>query len=130
MCSNTRPRYAARLPDKKDPAASDDEESLREEVLFDADMRAQLLSNTERIARSTTKLEDGVRIALETEDVGGHILQDLSEQREKLQRSRDRVSFLFYIFMQFQCTLITPLAQTFFFVYSSPTTNYTFELIE
>nr|CAH8876276.1 unnamed protein product [Trichobilharzia regenti] len=86
-----RPRYAARLPDKKDPAASDDEESLREEVLFDADMRAQLLSNTERIARSTTKLEDGVRIALETEDVGGHILQDLSEQREKLQRSRDRL---------------------------------------
>ncbi|CAH8875875.1 unnamed protein product [Trichobilharzia szidati] len=86
-----RPRYAARLPDKKDSAASDDEESLREEVLFDADMRAQLLSNTERIARSTTKLEDGVRIALETEDVGGHILQDLSEQREKLQRSRDRL---------------------------------------
>ncbi|CAH8663097.1 unnamed protein product [Heterobilharzia americana] len=85
------PRYSARLPDKRDSGVSDDEESLREEVLFDSDMRAQLLSNSERIARSTTKLEDGVRVALETEEVGGHILQELSEQREKLQRSRDRL---------------------------------------
>lgn len=87
-----RPRYAVRRPDHKDSRGSDDEDNLHEEVLFDTDMRAQLLNNTERISRTTTKLEDGVRVALETEEVGGHILQDLSEQREKLQRSRDRVS--------------------------------------
>ncbi|CAH8674454.1 unnamed protein product [Schistosoma haematobium] len=86
-----RPRYAVRRPDHKDSCGSDDEDNLHEEVLFDTDMRAQLLSNTERISRTTTKLEDGVRVALETEEVGGHILQDLSEQREKLQRSRDRL---------------------------------------
>ncbi|KAH8868659.1 Vesicle transport through interaction with t-SNAREs 1A isoform 2 [Schistosoma japonicum] len=86
-----RPRYAARRPENRNLGISDDEDTLHEEVLFDTDMRAQLLSNTERISRTTTKLEDGVRIALETEEVGGHILQDLSEQREKLQRSRDRL---------------------------------------
>ncbi|CAH8589563.1 unnamed protein product [Schistosoma turkestanicum] len=86
-----RPRYAVRGPDHKELYGSDDEDTLHEEVLFDTDMRAQLLSNTERISRTTTKLGDGVRIALETEEVGGHILQDLSEQREKLQRSRDRL---------------------------------------
>ncbi|RTG87397.1 vesicle transport through interaction with t-SNAREs 1 [Schistosoma bovis] len=86
-----RPRYAVRRPDHKDSCGPDDEDNLHEEVLFDTDMRAQLLSNTERISRTTTKLEDGVRVALETEEVGSHILQDLSEQREKLQRSRDRL---------------------------------------
>ncbi|CAH8680793.1 unnamed protein product [Schistosoma rodhaini] len=86
-----RPRYAVRRPDRKDSYGFDDEDNLHEEVLFDTDMRAQLLGNTERISRTTTKLEDGVRVALETEEVGGHILQDLSEQREKLQRSRDKL---------------------------------------
>lgn len=74
---------------------SDDDDNLREEVLFDMDMRTQLLNNNERVSRSSKKLEDGVRMATETEDIGGHILMNLSEQREKLQRSRDRVCFYF-----------------------------------
>lgn len=68
-----------------------DEESVREDVLFDADMRTRLLDNSERVARSTDRVVDGYRIALQTEEVGGQILSNLGEQREKLQRSRNRV---------------------------------------
>lgn len=55
-------------------------------------MRARLLENTERVAKSGDRLQSGLKVALQTEEVGGSILNDLSEQREKLQRSRNRVS--------------------------------------
>ncbi|KER21678.1 hypothetical protein T265_10049 [Opisthorchis viverrini] len=85
------PRYAARImSDVSKRQFEGDEESLREEVLYDSDMRARLLDNTERMARSTNRLEDGLGVALQTEEVGGHILNDLGDQREKLQRSRHR----------------------------------------
>nr|QQY02451.1 VTI1A [Cryptocotyle lingua] len=87
-----KPQYAVRTRSELYKGHFDgDEESLREEVLYDSDMRARLLDNTERIARSTNRLEDGLGVALQTEEVGGHILSDLGEQREKLQRSRHRL---------------------------------------
>ncbi|CAL8100846.1 unnamed protein product [Calicophoron daubneyi] len=86
-----RPRYAPKKLNSKNISFATDEESLREEVLFDTDMRARLLDNTERMARSTGQLEDGVRVALQTEEVGSTILGELGEQREKLQRSRNRL---------------------------------------
>ncbi|TGZ64163.1 hypothetical protein CRM22_006512 [Opisthorchis felineus] len=86
------PRYAVRtMSDVSKRQFEGDEESLREEVLYDSDMRARLLDNTERMARSTNRLEDGLGVALQTEEVGGHILNDLGDQREKLQRSRHRL---------------------------------------
>ncbi|TGZ64161.1 hypothetical protein CRM22_006512 [Opisthorchis felineus] len=89
------PRYAVRtMSDVSKRQFEGDEESLREEVLYDSDMRARLLDNTERMARSTNRLEDGLGVALQTEEVGGHILNDLGDQREKLQRSRHRVVYL------------------------------------
>ncbi|CAH8459314.1 unnamed protein product [Dicrocoelium dendriticum] len=86
-----RPRYAPHAKTQSKNLPLDDDEGLREEVLYDSDMRARLLDNTERIARSTNRLEDGVRVALQTEEIGSHILSDLGEQREKLQRSRNRL---------------------------------------
>ncbi|GAA53858.1 vesicle transport through interaction with t-SNAREs 1 [Clonorchis sinensis] len=92
LCFVKSPRYAARtMSDVSKRQFEGDEESLREEVLYDSDMRTRLLDNTERIARSTNRLEDGLGVALQTEEVGGHILNDLEDQREKLQRSRHRL---------------------------------------
>ncbi|CAH8459340.1 unnamed protein product [Dicrocoelium dendriticum] len=90
LCAQ-RPRYAPHAKTQSKNLPLDDDEGLREEVLYDSDMRARLLDNTERIARSTNRLEDGVRVALQTEEIGSHILSDLGEQREKLQRSRNRL---------------------------------------
>ncbi|KAA3672640.1 vesicle transport through interaction with t-SNAREs 1 [Paragonimus westermani] len=91
-CLQKKPRYAPRSKASLHNEFTDaDEESLREEVLYDSDMRARLLDNTERVARSAGRLEDGLRVALQTEEVGTHILTDLGEQREKLQRSRNRL---------------------------------------
>ncbi|KAA0188194.1 Vesicle transport through interaction with t-SNAREs 1, partial [Fasciolopsis buskii] len=86
-----KPKYAARSLGVKNDAYEVDEEGLREEVLFDSDMRARLLENTERVAKSGDRLQSGLKVALQTEEVGGSILNDLSEQREKLQRSRNRL---------------------------------------
>lgn len=56
------------------------------------DMRASLLSNTERVERTGRRLNEGLRVAYETEEIGGQILGDLDQQRETIMRSRDRVS--------------------------------------
>ncbi|THD22833.1 Vesicle transport through interaction with t-SNAREs 1A [Fasciola hepatica] len=81
----------SRLSEEFNDAYEFDEEGLREEVLFDSDMRARLLENTERVAKTGDRLQSGLKVALQTEEVGGNILNDLSEQREKLQRSRSRL---------------------------------------
>ncbi|KIW01273.1 uncharacterized protein PV09_07312 [Verruconis gallopava] len=51
--------------------------------------RQQLLSGTERLERSSNRLRDSQRIALETEDIGRSTLADLSRQRETIQHTRD-----------------------------------------
>ncbi|TPP57475.1 Vesicle transport through interaction with [Fasciola gigantica] len=86
-----KPKYSARSSGVQNDAYEFDEEGLREEVLFDSDMRARLLENTERLAKTGDRLQSGLKVALQTEEVGGNILNDLSEQREKLQRSRSRL---------------------------------------
>ncbi|XP_039208598.1 vesicle transport through interaction with t-SNAREs homolog 1A isoform X2 [Crotalus tigris] len=53
--------------------------------------RAHLLDNTERLERSSRRLEAGYQIAVETEQIGQDILENLSQDREKIQRSRDRL---------------------------------------
>lgn len=73
-----------------------DHGALREELLSGAaadsgDMRASLLTNTERVERTGRRLNEGLRMAYETEEIGGQILNDLDQQRETIQRSRDRV---------------------------------------
>ncbi|CAI5775036.1 vesicle transport through interaction with t-SNAREs homolog 1A isoform X4 [Podarcis muralis] len=53
--------------------------------------RAHLLDNTERLERSSRRLEAGYQIAVETEQIGQDILENLSNDREKIQRARERL---------------------------------------
>lgn len=51
--------------------------------------RKQLLNNNSSLERSSERLRDSQRIALETENVGGNILNDLRSQREQIMGSRN-----------------------------------------
>ncbi|KAJ2945387.1 hypothetical protein O0L34_g190 [Tuta absoluta] len=51
----------------------------------------KLLDNTERLERTGKTLTEGYRVVLETEQIGNAVLQDLSVQRETIQRSRGRL---------------------------------------
>ncbi|XP_012221856.1 vesicle transport through interaction with t-SNAREs homolog 1A [Linepithema humile] len=55
------------------------------------DQRKRLLDSSERIERSGRTLQNGYRMALETEEIGSQVLKDLHEQRETIQRSRGRL---------------------------------------
>ncbi|XP_006630835.2 vesicle transport through interaction with t-SNAREs homolog 1A isoform X4 [Lepisosteus oculatus] len=71
-------------------------DEVRNELLGDdgnssESQRAHLLDNTERLERSSRRLEAGYQIAVETEQVGQEILENLHLDREKIQRSRDRL---------------------------------------
>lgn len=53
--------------------------------------RQGLLDNTETLERSSRKLRQGHSLLAETESIGASILNDLSDQRETIQRSRSKV---------------------------------------
>lgn len=52
------------------------------------EQRQQLLSGTERLERSSSRLQNSQRLALETEDVGRNTLADLNQQRETIEHAR------------------------------------------
>ena len=52
------------------------------------EQRQQLLSGTERLERSSSRLQNSQRIALETEDIGRGTLADLNQQRETIEHAR------------------------------------------
>lgn len=70
--------YDSADPDYNDPRISNDQ-------------KQRLLDNTEKLERTGNKLEEGYRILVETEQTGTQILQNLGEQRETIQKSRNRV---------------------------------------
>ncbi|KAF1991721.1 vesicle transport V-snare protein [Aulographum hederae CBS 113979] len=55
------------------------------------EQRQQLLSGTERLDRSSNRIRESQRIALETEDIGRNTLADLGQQRETIQNTRARL---------------------------------------
>ncbi|KAJ5179790.1 Vesicle transport v-SNARE protein vti1 [Penicillium capsulatum] len=55
------------------------------------EQRQQLLSGTERLERSSARLQNSQRIALETEDVGRGVLADLEIQRGTIQNTRENL---------------------------------------
>ncbi|CAL9699575.1 unnamed protein product [Knipowitschia caucasica] len=69
----------------------DDAGSSEHQVIKLREERAHLLDNTERLERSSRRLEAGYQIAVETEQVGQEILSNLHSDREKIQRSRERL---------------------------------------
>ena len=55
------------------------------------DQRERLLQNTEKMTKSTNRLEEGYRMALETEEIGRGIMDNLHRDRETITRARDRL---------------------------------------
>jgi vesicle transport through interaction with t-SNAREs protein 1 len=55
------------------------------------EQRQQLLSGTERLGRSSNRLRDSQRLALETEQIGAGTLSDLRVQREQITNTRERL---------------------------------------
>lgn len=56
-----------------------------------SEQQRRLLDNSERIERTGNRLTEGYKTILETERIGASVLQDLSSQRETLQKSRSRL---------------------------------------
>lgn len=52
------------------------------------EQRQQLLRGTERLERSSGRLRESQRIALETEEIGANTLADLGRQRETIVHTR------------------------------------------
>ncbi|XP_053306184.1 vesicle transport through interaction with t-SNAREs homolog 1A isoform X1 [Spea bombifrons] len=69
----------------------DDGNSSETQLIKLREERAHLLDNTERLERSSRRLEAGYQVAIETEQVGQSILENLSQDREKIQRARERL---------------------------------------
>ncbi|KAJ4381083.1 t-SNARE VTI1 [Didymella sp. IMI 355093] len=55
------------------------------------EQRQQLLSGTDRLNRSSGRLRESQRIALETEQIGAGTLSDLHRQRETIEHTRERL---------------------------------------
>jgi vesicle transport through interaction with t-SNAREs protein 1 len=64
---------------------TDEEEPMDPHV----EQRQQLLKGTERLERSSGRLRDTQRMAMETEEIGRNALADLASQRETIVRTRD-----------------------------------------
>ncbi|XP_030019281.1 vesicle transport through interaction with t-SNAREs homolog 1A isoform X1 [Sphaeramia orbicularis] len=69
----------------------DDAGSSENQLIKLREERAHLLDNTEKLERSSRRLEAGYQIAVETEQVGQEILANLHSDREKIQRARERL---------------------------------------
>lgn len=54
-----------------------------------SEQRKQLLSNNSSLERSSQRLHDSQRIAMETENIGSNILNDLRSQREQINGARN-----------------------------------------
>ncbi|KAI9724225.1 MAG: hypothetical protein M1828_003970 [Chrysothrix sp. TS-e1954] len=55
------------------------------------EQRQQLLSGTDRLTRSSNRLQESQRIANETEQIGAGTLRDLAQQRETIGNTRERL---------------------------------------
>lgn len=73
---------------RPDNSLLDDEDDIGD---LDADQRRRLLDTSDRIERTGKNLQDGYRIAIETQETANQVLQDLSNQRQSIQRSRNRL---------------------------------------
>jgi len=63
----------------------------RSELLEGDEHKGAMMSNTEKLDRASRRLDDGYKIAMETEQVGQDILNNLAQDKEKIQRSRARL---------------------------------------
>lgn len=59
---------------------------------IESDQRKQLLNNNSSLERSSQRIFESQRVALETENIGSNILNDLRSQREQISNSRNTLS--------------------------------------
>ncbi|RCN34648.1 vesicle transport v-SNARE protein [Ancylostoma caninum] len=72
--------------------SADREELLAYDEAVEMDQQEeQLIANTERLERSSRKIQDAYRMAVETEQIGAEVLGNLSSQRETISRARERM---------------------------------------
>nr|XP_042121361.1 vesicle transport through interaction with t-SNAREs homolog 1A isoform X5 [Peromyscus maniculatus bairdii] len=90
ICSWKRSRIAY-SDEVRNELLGDDGNSSENQLIKLREERAHLLDNTERLERSSRRLEAGYQIAVETEQIGQEMLENLSHDREKIQRARDRL---------------------------------------
>lgn len=69
--------------------------SFGREELFDTDPMAgqknKVMRGTETLNRASESIARSTRVAVETEQIGGEIIDELGDQRESLVRTRDRL---------------------------------------
>ncbi|MEQ2198973.1 hypothetical protein XENOCAPTIV_021807 [Xenoophorus captivus] len=70
----------------------DERHGEAEEVTHLQSQRALLLQGTESLNNASQSIERSQRIAAETDQIGTDIIEELGEQREQLDRTRNRVS--------------------------------------
>lgn len=61
-------------------------------IIFLSNQRARLLNGTEKLAKTSDRLDEGYRITQETEEIGLEIMDNLQRDRETMHRMRGRVS--------------------------------------
>eukprot|EP01147_Barroeca_monosierra_P009626 gene9627-1848_t len=92
--------YKSQLQDsesrlKRAAIATSSSQKARDELFaYDGaseDSRTTLISNTDRLQRTSERLQDGHRIALETTEVAVGIMDNLHDQRDTITRSRSRL---------------------------------------
>ncbi|GMR48203.1 hypothetical protein PMAYCL1PPCAC_18398, partial [Pristionchus mayeri] len=71
--------------------ATRDELFAMDESMSMDQQEEQLIANTERLERTSRKLQDATRIAIETEQIGAEVLGNLGAQRETINRARNRM---------------------------------------
>uniref|UniRef100_A0A915PMT7 t-SNARE coiled-coil homology domain-containing protein n=1 Tax=Setaria digitata TaxID=48799 RepID=A0A915PMT7_9BILA len=63
----------------------------RDELMAYDNQQDQLIENTERLERTSRRLQDTYRMVIETEQIGTEVLNDLNSQRETITRARERM---------------------------------------
>uniref|UniRef100_A0A667YTM8 Vesicle transport through interaction with t-SNAREs 1B n=1 Tax=Myripristis murdjan TaxID=586833 RepID=A0A667YTM8_9TELE len=76
---------------KKLIRAFDERQGEAEEVTHLQSQRALLLQGTESLNNATKSIERSQRIAAETDQIGTDVIEELGEQREQLERARNRL---------------------------------------
>ncbi|EJY57800.1 AAEL017371-PA [Aedes aegypti] len=76
---------------KKERSKGYDSVDEFDEIGIQEDQKRRLLDNSERLERTGNQLRDSYRVVLETEQIGNQVMQDLSQQRETIQRARGRL---------------------------------------
>lgn len=55
------------------------------------DQKRRLLDNSDRLERTGNQIEDALRLTIETEEIGSSVLNNLSQQRDTIQKGRNRL---------------------------------------